>query len=123
MTRPLPAGLSWTTLIVFAATLGVSYVALALPWWLPVVYVAMSIVTFVSYGIDKAAAPRARRRVSERTLLVLGLLAGWPGALLAQQLFRHKTRKRSFRRKFWLSIVVNVVALVILVFLLSPVIR
>lgn len=117
LSPPLPAALSWTTLFVFTAALGTAYVALALPWWLPVAYAAVSIIAFAAYGIDKVAAPRGWRRISERTLLLLGLLAGWPGALIAQQFFRHKTRKRSFRRKFWLSIIVNLAVLTIVVLL------
>ena len=30
------------------------------------------------------------------------LLGGWPGALLGQRRFRHKTRKRSYQLVFWL---------------------
>lgn len=95
----------------FSAALGVAWVVLDLPWWLPALYGALSIVAFATYGIDKAAARGGRRRISEQLLLTLGLLGGWPGALVAQQLFRHKTRKRSFRRAFWGTVVVNVVVL------------
>jgi uncharacterized membrane protein YsdA (DUF1294 family) len=53
--------------------------------------------------------------MSEHSLLTIGLAGGWPGALAAQQLFRHKTRKRTFRRAFWTTVVVNVLALAALV--------
>jgi uncharacterized membrane protein YsdA (DUF1294 family) len=73
------------------------------------VYVVMSILTVVVYAADKRAAVRARRRVPEATLHALELLGGWPGAILAQQLLRHKTRKRGFLAVFWLCVILNVV--------------
>lgn len=75
---------------------------------LAVGYLVMSVVAFVAYGIDKRAARDGGRRISEATLLMMGLLGGWPGALLAQRHFRHKTRKQPFRTLFWLSVVANV---------------
>ena len=95
----------------FAGAFAVAYFVLALPWWMPALYGALSVIAFGAYGLDKRAARRGGPRTSEQTLLTLGLLGGWPGALVAQQLFRHKTRKRSFRRAFWLTVVVNVLAL------------
>ena len=109
--RPLPAALSWTVLVVFAAALAIACVVLDLAWWVPALYGAASVVAFAAYAFDKSAARRGAPRVSERTLLVLGLVGGWPGALVAQQAFRHKTRKRSFRRAFWTTVVLNVLAL------------
>ncbi len=111
LSRPLPAALSWSVLALFTAALAVAWALVPLAWWVPAVYGAMSIVAFGVYGFDKLAATKSWNRVSESTLLLLGLLCGWPGALAAQQLFRHKTRKRSFRRPFWGTVVVNVVAL------------
>ena len=64
-----------------------------------------------AYGLDKRAARRNGQRTSEGALLSLGVLCGWPGALVAQQVFRHKTRKRTFRRAFWRTIVLNVILL------------
>ncbi|WP_243077285.1 DUF1294 domain-containing protein [Microbacterium sp. SS28] len=111
LSRPLPAGLSWGVLVVFAATFGAASVILDLPWWMPALYGALSLVAFAAYGLDKRAARRSAPRTSERTLLTLGLLGGWPGALVAQQVFRHKTRKRTFRRAFWGTVVLNVLLL------------
>ncbi|GAA1507240.1 DUF1294 domain-containing protein [Agromyces terreus] len=120
LSRPLPSSLSWTVLIVFVAAFAVAYVVLDLPWWLPAISAGLSVVAFAAYGLDKAAAGRAgRRRTPESTLHLLGLLGGWPGALVAQQLFRHKTRKRSFRRVFWFTVVLNVLALSLVIALLA----
>jgi uncharacterized membrane protein YsdA (DUF1294 family) len=115
MSRPLPAALSWTVLIVFAVAFAAMVVVLETPRWLTALYGVMSVIAFFAYGFDKSAALQGGRRVSEQTLLTLGLLGGWPGALAAQQIFRHKTRKRSFRRRFWARVVGNVVLLAALV--------
>lgn len=52
--------------------------------------------TFLMFGLDKRAALNERQRVPENTLQLLSLAGGWPGALLARPLFRHKTRKQPF---------------------------
>jgi uncharacterized membrane protein YsdA (DUF1294 family) len=44
----------------------------------------------------------------------LGLAGGWPGAIVAQQIYRHKSNKAAFRSEFWRSVVVNVLAFVAL---------
>ena len=70
-------------------------------------YLLLSLVTFIRYGQDKARARRNQRRISERSLLLLGLAGGWPGALLAQKMFRHKTSKRAFQMAFWATVVAH----------------
>ena len=70
--------------------------------WIVGWYALMSVVTLAVYAADKSAARRGRRRVRERTLHWLELLGGWPGALVAQQLLRHKRRKWSFFLVTWL---------------------
>lgn len=77
-------------------------------------YTAMSLATFIVYALDKRAARRGDWRVAENTLHGLALLCGWPGALLAQELLRHKSVKPAFRRVFWLMAAVNVLAFVLL---------
>jgi uncharacterized membrane protein YsdA (DUF1294 family) len=72
-----------------------------------VVYLTASVVAFCAYAIDKAAARRGGRRIPERTLHLIALLGGWPGALVAQRIFRHKTIKASFQRMFWFTVVLN----------------
>ena len=82
--------------------------------WLAGMYVVMSLVTLGVYAADKSAARRGRRRARERTLHTLELLGGWPGALVAQQLLRHKRRKWSFFLVTWLIAAVHVAGIVML---------
>jgi len=69
----------------------------------------MSLVCFVVYGWDKRQAMSYGRRVPERTLHLLAFLGGWPGALMGQRHFRHKTRKLSFLIVFGLVVVLHIV--------------
>ncbi|MBB4011069.1 DUF1294 domain-containing protein [Niveibacterium umoris] len=73
-------------------------------------YGLLSIVSAATYARDKRAAFRGARRTPEATLHLIDLAGGWPGGLLAQQLFRHKTRKVSFQIGFWLTVVTNLAA-------------
>jgi uncharacterized membrane protein YsdA (DUF1294 family) len=91
--------------VAMAATRGVSN-------WFALAYIGFSFVTLVAYALDKSAAVAGRWRVSEQSLLLLGLAGGWPGGLVAQQLLRHKSNKTSFRHAFWGTVVVNVTAFV-----------
>lgn len=59
--------------------------------------VAVNVVTFVFYGLDKWKARRGRWRIPEAALLWLAVLGGSPAALLAMWLFRHKTKHNKFR--------------------------
>ena len=70
-------------------------------------FLALNFATFIAYGLDKSAARRGAWRISESTLLLLGLAGGWPGALIAQQVFRHKSSKTSFRVLLWITILLN----------------
>ena len=80
-------------------------------------YAAASVVAFLAYGHDKSAAVRDVWRVKENTLHLFSLLGGWPGALAAQRLFRHKSSKASFQTTYWVTVELNCAALA---WLLSP---
>jgi uncharacterized membrane protein YsdA (DUF1294 family) len=79
-----------------------------LPLWTHLLYAGASLLCFALYAVDKGAARAGRDRISESTLLSLGLVGGWPGVIVAQQALRHKTVKRAFRIRFWLSVAANV---------------
>lgn len=70
-------------------------------------YAIGSAVCFVMYGLDKRAAKREHRRTPEATLHIAELLFGWPGALVAQRVFHHKTRKRSFLVITWAIVLLH----------------
>ncbi len=86
--------------------------------YLPIIAIEMilaSALAIVLYWWDKRlarknAGPSSDRyqRIPERTLLVVSLIGGWPGAWWASQKFRHKTQKRSFRVRFWIAVLINV---------------
>lgn len=67
-------------------------------------YVVASGLAFGVYGYDKRQAKAGEWRIPEKALHAIELLGGWPGALLAQQVFRHKTRKLSYQLWFWLIV-------------------
>jgi uncharacterized membrane protein YsdA (DUF1294 family) len=76
---------------------------------------ACSLLSISQYAIDKRQAGIAGPRIRERTLLLTALAGGWPGALIGQRLFRHKTRKQPYKARLWLAIAFHLllVALVI----------
>jgi uncharacterized membrane protein YsdA (DUF1294 family) len=79
--------------------------------WIVAAYIGMSLITFATYAMDKAAARAGRWRTSEVSLHLLALACGWPGALLAQQWLRHKSAKQPFRAVFWLTVILNLAGL------------
>ncbi len=70
-------------------------------------FAVLSAVTFGLYGADKDAAVEHRWRTSENTLHVMSLMGGWPGALVAQPMFHHKTKKQPFQAIFWITVALN----------------
>jgi uncharacterized membrane protein YsdA (DUF1294 family) len=71
----------------------------------------LSVIAYGMYGMDKRAAQAGEWRISEAVLHIVGVLGGWPGALLAQRVFRHKTRKEEFQVLFWVTVLLNCSAL------------
>ncbi|PCK45931.1 cold-shock protein [Pseudomonas aeruginosa] len=69
--------------------------------WPLLAYPLASLLAFALYWQDKRSAARGDWRTPEVRLHLFELLGGWPGALVAQQAFRHKTRKLSFQLVFW----------------------
>ncbi|MEG1917960.1 MAG: DUF1294 domain-containing protein [Oscillospiraceae bacterium] len=57
----------------------------------------INLVTFLTFGWDKLRAKKTAWRVPEKTLFLLSIFGGSPGALLGMRVFHHKTLHRSFR--------------------------
>jgi uncharacterized membrane protein YsdA (DUF1294 family)/cold shock CspA family protein len=109
----------WTTAatiaLLFLIFVGVLVFTGQLPFMVLALYVVVSVIAFPAYRHDKSAAQQNQWRTGEGTLILLGVLGGWPGAFVAQQFFRHKTKKRSFQIVFWITVLLNCVALVLFV--------
>jgi uncharacterized membrane protein YsdA (DUF1294 family)/cold shock CspA family protein len=108
----------WGTASLFAIpAFAVLYGVIAFVWRVPALvalfYLLASLLCFVAYALDKSAARQQRWRISENKLLLLGLAGGWPGAIVAQQLLRHKSSKTRFRSAFWGTVVLNVAGFVV----------
>ena len=52
---------------------------------------AVNIVTFLLYGIDKYKAKKGKWRISEATLLTMAAIGGSIGAWAGMRLWHHKT--------------------------------
>ena len=71
------------------------------------IYLLMSVFAFAMYRADKRRAGGGAWRISEATLHAIELFGGWPGALAAQRVFRHKWRKTSYMAVFWTIVAVH----------------
>lgn len=93
--------------LAFLVLMGALAVLGVLPGAAVAVSVLLSLIAFALYRADKSAAIRGAWRTPESTLQVVSLLGGWPGALIAQRVYRHKTRKQPFQMVFWIAVVAN----------------
>lgn len=121
-TRPAPRRFSRLKWLLFLAVcglplLGIVSMLLNGKWLAGAVYLVMSAVAFFLYWRDKRQARADGWRTPEKILHGVELLGGWPGALVAQQAFRHKTRKLSFQLVFWLIVLLHQVVWVDRLFL------
>lgn len=108
---------SLTLSALFLGFLSVSVLAGKLPSAIFVLDIGTSAMAFLAYARDKSAARNDRWRTRESTLHIFGLIGGWPGALAAQALLHHKSKKQSFQIVFWATVIANCS---VLIWLLSP---
>ncbi|MFC7521434.1 DUF1294 domain-containing protein [Xanthomonas populi] len=113
--RDLPqrGGLPRKTLAALLIGMAIMVIVGRVPALLALWYAAASVVATIVYRRDKTAAQRGQQRTPEATLHSIALLGGWPGVLLAQALFRHKSSKTAFQVWFWVTVVLNVAALLL----------
>ena len=108
------AGRGWGAAVfvtLFVILLIVAVATRTLPIEVLGIYAAASVIAFIAYAFDKSAAEREQWRTKESTLHFFGLIGGWPGAWLAQRVFRHKSRKQEFQAVYWTTVVLNCAAL------------
>ncbi len=74
--------------------------------------VAMNVVTFFMYGIDKWKAKRSKWRISEATLMGLAVIGGSIGAWLGMKVWHHKTMHKKFLFGIPLIIVAQVAMII-----------
>ncbi|HFU74315.1 MAG TPA: DUF1294 domain-containing protein [Helicobacteraceae bacterium] len=78
--------------------------------------ISMNLLSFLFYGLDKLMAKLNWLRIPEILLHLLAFFGGVIGALGAQQLFWHKTTKRSFQVIFWLIFIIQVTLLYVVLY-------
>lgn len=85
------------------------------------VVLAVNGTAFAAFWRDKRLARIGARRIPEKTLLWLALAGGSVGAVIAQQMFRHKTRKEPFRSRLYAIVALHAVAAAALaIWLIAP---
>lgn len=107
-TSPVRRYTTWLGVGALGLTVAALFLLPPLGAWL----VAINVLTFGAYGYDKRIAGSEMVRVPEAVLLGLALVGGSPGALLGMQLFKHKTRKGSFRAGYWAIVAVQAVLVI-----------
>jgi len=98
---------SYTIAFFFLAAVTCLFFAGKIPLLIIGLYFISSLLTFFMYAKDKSAARQGAWRIPENTLHLFSLFGGWPGALIAQQKLRHKSKKQPFRVVFWLTVLLN----------------
>jgi len=100
----------WSTIGFGVSLIGTGALVLGLGWDLILSwFLVINLMTFSFYGLDKFQARRDGARIPEVVLLGMVAAGGTPLALLARQIFHHKTIKRGFRAWLWLIIVVQLI--------------
>jgi uncharacterized membrane protein YsdA (DUF1294 family) len=84
-----------------------------LPFHITVISIlAINLLTFLLYGIDKWKAKRSRWRIPESVLLGMAAVGGSVGALLGMRVWHHKTQHKKFRYGVPAILVAQIVLLV-----------
>lgn len=93
--------------ILFLGIVTFSVLSEKIPPLILALYLGASLITFILYAVDKSAAKKGTWRTQESTLHLFSLAGGWPGAMVAQQKLRHKSKKQPFRFIFWVTVLLN----------------
>lgn len=71
----------------------------------------INVVGFLSMAIDKFKAKHSMWRIPEKTLLLIPLLGGSIGSLIAMYTFRHKTLHPQFKYGIPCFLVINLICI------------
>ncbi len=93
--------------VIFCAGLFISVLNGQVPVFVGYTYAVISLITILLYAKDKYSARTNRWRTPEATLHLFSLMGGWPGALFAQKIFRHKISKIKFIITFRVTVFLN----------------
>lgn len=74
--------------------------------------IAINVVTFIVYGIDKMKAKRSKWRIPEATLLGLAVIGGSVGAWLGMKVWHHKTLHKKFKYGIPLILIAQIALLI-----------
>ena len=72
---------------------------------------AVNLLAFVMYGVDKKRAIEQKWRIPEKTLILLAMIGGTVGAIAGMQFFRHKTKHMKFKFGIHAILIVQLVIL------------
>jgi len=78
--------------------------------------VIMNLLTILMFKIDKYKAEKNKWRIKESTLHFLSFMGGSLGAIFAEKKFHHKNAKKSFYLVTYLSVLVDVIVLVAIIY-------
>ena len=74
----------------------------------------MSMITYMTYASDKQKSIKGGWRIKESTLLILSVLFGAAGGLLAMYQLRHKTNHWYFVFINWVFLIIQIAILIYL---------
>jgi uncharacterized membrane protein YsdA (DUF1294 family)/cold shock CspA family protein len=114
--RPAPASALVALVLAYATAIAIAIYTGRLPVMLLFWLIAANGLAMLFYYGDKTAAQRGESRVAESTLHMLELAGGWPAALLAQRMFRHKTVKASYRSGFQRMVILHITIVAVLAY-------
>ncbi len=117
----VPSKLLWLNpwhwgLILFCTFGALHLIIKTTPQWFPLnilplfLYLLMSLIAYILYARDKYSALKSQWRIPENTLHAVEALGGWPGALIAQFSFRHKSAKLPYQILFWTIVTSHLIA-------------
>ncbi|HIR07080.1 MAG TPA: DUF1294 domain-containing protein [Candidatus Pullichristensenella stercoripullorum] len=77
-------------------------------------FIAINIITFIAFGVDKQKAIEQKSRIRIITLLGLSFIGGAIGGWIAMYTFRHKTKKDYFTVGLPLIVLMHIVVILYL---------